>query len=91
VHDDARAQSAAGTTAVNHWYADGRFSNSWANPSGSGNVTGIPTFHWNQTEVSMEGNVKMQRLSFHDRWLYWGHFLATREVATKVIYNAPDL
>lgn len=40
VQDDARVQDAAGTTAVNHWYADGRFVNRWSNGKDSGEVTG---------------------------------------------------
>ena len=40
VRDEAQVQDAAGTSAVNHWYADGRFSNRWRNTAGSGEVTG---------------------------------------------------
>ena len=40
VRDDARVQDAAGTTAVNFWYADGSFTNAWSNQHGSGTVQG---------------------------------------------------
>ena len=40
VRDDARVQDEAGTRAVNHWYADGRFTNSWSNDNASGSVQG---------------------------------------------------
>lgn len=40
VRDDAQVQDATDTTAVNHWYADGRFTNRWTNTIGTGEVTG---------------------------------------------------
>ena len=40
VRDDAQVQDAAGTRAVNHWYADGRFTSHWSNDLDSGEVTG---------------------------------------------------
>lgn len=40
VRDKAEIQDAAGTTAVNHWYSDGRFVNHWRNSTNSGEVTG---------------------------------------------------
>lgn len=40
VRDDAKVADKAGTTAVNYWYADGRFRNAWANGSASGKVVG---------------------------------------------------
>ncbi len=40
VRDDALVQDAAGTTAVNIWYADGSFVNNWSNAEASGRVTG---------------------------------------------------
>ncbi len=40
VRDDADIQDEARTTAVNHWYADGRFINQWQNATSSGKVTG---------------------------------------------------
>ncbi len=40
VIDQAEVQDAAATTAVNHWYADGRFVNQWSAPHRSGKVTG---------------------------------------------------
>jgi len=40
VRDDARVQDAAGTRAVNHWYADGGFTSHWSSEVDSGKVTG---------------------------------------------------
>jgi len=40
VRDDAQVQDTAGTSAVNYWYADGRFTNRWTNTSGTGEVGG---------------------------------------------------
>lgn len=41
VRDDAEVQDAAGTRAVNHWHADGRFISRWSNGVDSGEVTGM--------------------------------------------------
>ena len=41
VRDDAEVQDTARTRAVNHWLADGRFTNRWSNGEASGEVTGI--------------------------------------------------
>ena len=40
VRDEAQVQDSAGTTAVNYWYADGRFVNEWSSQNDSGRVTG---------------------------------------------------
>ncbi len=40
VLDTAEVQDSVGTTAVNRWYDDGRFSNEWSAAHGSGKVTG---------------------------------------------------
>lgn len=40
VRDDAKVQDAAGTRAVNYWYADGRFVSRWNNAVDSGEVAG---------------------------------------------------
>lgn len=40
VRDEAAVQDAAGTTALNYWYADGRFTNEWSSPTDSGSVQG---------------------------------------------------
>jgi len=40
VCDNAEVQDAAGTTASNAWYADGRLVNRWSNGERSGTVTG---------------------------------------------------
>jgi hypothetical protein len=40
VCDNAEVQDAAGTTASNAWYADGRLVNRWTNGERSGTVTG---------------------------------------------------
>lgn len=53
VRDDAKVQDAAGTTAVNHWYADGRFVNRWSNGKDSGEVTGTWRVENNQRCVTI--------------------------------------
>lgn len=40
VRDDAEVQDSAGNCAVNHWYADGRFTSEWTGPDGSGQLAG---------------------------------------------------
>lgn len=40
VRDQAQVQGGAGTTALNHWYADGSFSNRWSNGDRQGEVVG---------------------------------------------------
>ena len=40
VRDDAVVQDTARTTAVNHWHANGVFTNHWRNQDNSGKVTG---------------------------------------------------
>ena len=38
--DEAEVQDSRGTSAVNYWYADGRFVNRWSNEAASGEVRG---------------------------------------------------
>lgn len=40
VRDDAQVQDGQGGSAVNHWYADGRFTSEWQSPAGRGKLTG---------------------------------------------------
>ena len=40
VRDDAEVQDAAGSRAVNYWYASGRFVSAWRNGTSSGEVSG---------------------------------------------------
>ena len=40
VKDEAEVQDAAGTHAVNYWYSDGTFTNTWRNANASGEVAG---------------------------------------------------
>jgi protein-tyrosine phosphatase len=40
VRDEATLSDAHGTRAVNHWYADGTFTNEWSNEFAHGTVTG---------------------------------------------------
>ncbi len=40
VKDQAEVQDVSGTRAVNHWFANGTFTNSWSNATGSGEVVG---------------------------------------------------
>ena len=40
VRDDAQVQDSVGSSAVNYWYADGRFVSNWSNADRSGKVEG---------------------------------------------------
>lgn len=38
--DEAQVQDSRGTSAINYWYADGRFVNRWSNKAAAGEVRG---------------------------------------------------
>lgn len=55
--DSATVMDAVGTTAVNHWYADGTFTSEWSNRESSGKVTGRWRAFDNQRCVIIESGL----------------------------------
>ncbi len=58
VRDDAAIQDSAGSTAVNHWYADGRFINHWQNANDSGTNSGRWSARDNKRCVLIESGME---------------------------------